>query len=329
MLCILSVAARTMDHRNELGLRNLPRHGRDRRNAGRNLNVQSPLSMPGLRFAGSDHALHIATALHLQMVYTRGSLFSSRELPMQRSQRKRRMNTLDLFSGVGGFSLGLERAGMHTVAFCECEPYCRAVLKRHWPHVPCYPDIRNLTAAGLGADGHRIDVMCGGFPCQDVSEANHGAGLNGHRSGLWREFKRLIGEVSPRWAIIENVSALQYRGLGQVLRDIHEIGYDAEWSSVTACAVGRPHLRERVWIVAYPQGQWREQCGRLEFSASGDQAGDIHQRRREPEPPRVADGVPHRTHRNRVLGNAVVPLIPEIIGRAIMRAEATVEGSQI
>lgn len=119
------------------------------------------------------------------------------------------MNVLDLFSGVGGFSLGLERAGMHTVAFVENEPYCRAVLRRRWPGVPLYNDVRELSAAVLAADGvPAIDLICGGFPCTDISVAGTRTGITGPESGLWREFARVIGEVRPQYAIIENVPGL-------------------------------------------------------------------------------------------------------------------------
>lgn len=226
------------------------------------------------------------------------------------------MNVLDLFSGIGGFSLGLERAGMRTVAFCEIDPFCRSVLQKHWPEVPCYPDIRELTADRLD----RVDLMCGGFPCQDISLAGRGAGIDGARSGLWREYHRLVEEINPRWAIIENSSALTCRGLGRILTDLADIGYDAEWSVLSACAVGLPHLRKRMFIVAYPSGQWSEQRGRLQFEESSHAPRDIHHRLNQSEPPRVADGIPRRMDRLRSLGNAVVPQIPEIIGRAIMRA---------
>ena len=161
------------------------------------------------------------------------------------------MNLLDLFSGIGAFSLGLERAGFKTVAFCEIEPFCRQVLAKHWPTVPCYDDIRDLTAARLRDDGiGPIDAICGGFPCQDISLAGSGAGLDGERSGLWREYARLVGELRPRHVIVENVGALRARGLAAVLGDFAALGYDAEWHSVPAAAVGAPHLRDRVWIIA-------------------------------------------------------------------------------
>ena len=125
-----------------------------------------------------------------------------------------KLRVLDLFSGIGGFSLGLERAhgtgeydGFETVAFCEIEPFPRRVLAKHWPSVPCYSDVRELTGARLAADGIRVDVICGGFPCQDISFAGLGAGLAGERSGLWSEIARLVSELRPRFVIVENVSA--------------------------------------------------------------------------------------------------------------------------
>lgn len=170
---------------------------------------------------------------------------------------------LDLFSGIGGFSLGLERAGMTTVAFCEIEPYCRAVLAKHWPGVPIYDDVRELTAVRLRADGIGVDVICGGFPCQDISIAGKGAGIEGGRSGLWREYARLVGELGPSWVVIENVAALRSRGADRVFDDLEAIGYTGQAFVVGADDVGAPHRRKRVWIVAYPQReQLRQQSGR-------------------------------------------------------------------
>ena len=118
------------------------------------------------------------------------------------------VRVLDLFSGIGAFSLGLERAGMRTVAFCEIEPFARRVLARHWPDVHIFHDVRELSAQHLSAKGLGVDLICGGFPCQDISVAGRGAGIGGERSGLWSEFARLIGEVGPRYVIIENVANL-------------------------------------------------------------------------------------------------------------------------
>ena len=169
------------------------------------------------------------------------------------------LKVLDLFSGIGGFSLGLERAGMTTAAFCEIDPYCRAVLAKHWPGVPIYDDVRKLTTDALSRDGIAVDVICGGFPCQDLSFAGKRAGLEGARSGLWGEYARLIGELRPRFVIVENVPGLLSLGMGRVLGDLSALGYDATWDCVPACAIGAPHRRDRVWIVAYAAGDGREQ----------------------------------------------------------------------
>jgi DNA (cytosine-5)-methyltransferase 1 len=169
---------------------------------------------------------------------------------------------LDLFSGIGGFSLGLERTGgFRTAAFCEIAARCRHLLKHHWPEVRIYDDVCTLTAEQLAADGISVDVICGGFPCQDISFAGAGAGIEGERSGLWREYARLIGELRPRVVIVENVAALTSRGLGVVLGDLALLGYDAEWDRIRAADVGAPHLRARLWIVAYARGEQHEGFG--------------------------------------------------------------------
>ena len=134
------------------------------------------------------------------------------------------LNVLDLFSGIGGFSLGLERAGMRTVAFCEIDPFCRSVLAKHWPHVPIFQDIKTFEGKGVG----KIDGICGGFPCQDISSAGNRLGIQGERSGLWTEYFRLVCELRPKFIIVENVAALLIRGMGKVLGDLASCGYDAE-----------------------------------------------------------------------------------------------------
>ena len=277
------------------------------------------------------------------------------------------MNVLDLFSGIGGFSLGLERAGMKTVAFCEVDKKCQQVLKKHWPGVPIFDDVSTLKGEDIE---ETVDVICGGFPCQDISLAGKGAGLEGKRSGLWSEFKRLIEEIKPKYAIIENVSALRSRGLDQVLREISEIGYDAEWHCITASSVGAPHRRDRIWILAYPNSAGRRESNqemergsseqldsssvqssqdvsnanltRLErwlsdgiaSSQGWEESSDGCSTERsvgwrrgrngewtsEPSVGRVVDGFPGRVDRLKQLGNAVVPQIPELIGRAICQA---------
>ena len=160
------------------------------------------------------------------------------------------MRVLDLFSGIGGFSLGLERAGFETVAFCEIDKKCHKVLNKHWPDVPIFEDVCTLTKELLDERGITVDVICGGFPCQDISLAGKGAGIEGERSGLWTEYARIISELRPKFVIVENVAALLSRGLDRVLGDLAEIGYDAEWHCIPASAVGAPHRRDRIWIVA-------------------------------------------------------------------------------
>lgn len=175
-----------------------------------------------------------------------------------------KLRVLDLFSGIGGFSLGLERTGgFETVAFCEIAPFPRLVLAKHWPGVPCYHDVRELTATRLAGDGIAVDVITGGFPCQDISPAGLRGGMGeGTRSGLWSEIARLTSELRPSYVIVENVANLlagpseQPGGwFGRVLGDLASIGYDAEWHCIPASAIGAPHRRDRVWIVAYPQSE--------------------------------------------------------------------------
>jgi DNA (cytosine-5)-methyltransferase 1 len=162
------------------------------------------------------------------------------------------MRVLDLFSGIGGFALGLESVGMQTVAFCESDGYARRVLRRHWPDVWLYEDVRTLSAKRLKADGITdIDLICGGFPCQDISCAGKGAGIEGSRSGLWSEYARLIREVRPRWVLAENVPALRSRGADKVLGDLEAAGYSAWPLVVGALHAGAPHQRQRAWIVAH------------------------------------------------------------------------------
>ena len=162
------------------------------------------------------------------------------------------LTVLELFSGIGGFSLGLERTGgFKTVAGCEIDPFCRQVLAKHWPEVPIHDDIRTLNADWLAEMGAWPDVICGGFPCTDISLAGKGAGITGPQSGLWREYARLIGEIRPRYVLVENVAALLGRGLGNVLGGLAALGYDAEWHCIPASYVGAPHRRDRVWIIAH------------------------------------------------------------------------------
>ena len=286
------------------------------------------------------------------------------------------MKVLDLFSGIGGFSLGLEAAGMETVAFCEFDEHARKVLAKHWPNVPIHNDVRELDGTEYRGT---VDVVCGGFPCQDLSNAGKKAGITGERSSLYREMLRIISECLPRYAIFENVSALltgdSGRWFAQFLYDLAEIGYDAEWHCISASELGAHHHRDRVWIIAYPNNNGQlatkerestqersdsyatrqksaeqsERCGtpsinelladsnskrqqrqgkpikQLCEEEKGDRKASIFESiclrgkwEAEPELGRVADGISNRSHRLKQLGNAVVPQIPEAIGRAIM-----------
>lgn len=181
----------------------------------------------------------------------------------------RKLKVLDLFSGIGGFSLGLERAGLETIAFCEIDETAREVLKKHWPKIPIHEDILKLK----GDKVTNVDVICGGFPCQDISIAGKGKGLNGKRSGLWKEYARLIEEIKPRYAIIENVSNLRSKGLARVMQDLWKIGYDCEWHIISASSVGALHKRERIWIIAHPHSELlRKQPGRRSRKERKDQA---------------------------------------------------------
>jgi DNA (cytosine-5)-methyltransferase 1 len=244
-----------------------------------------------------------------------------------------KLKVLDLFSGIGGFSLGLERTGgFETVAFCEIEEYPRKVLQKHWPKVPIYHDVRELTADTLRRDGIAVDVICGGFPCQDISRAGTGAGLDGERSGLWREYARLIGEIRPRYALMENVAALLDNGMDVVCGDLARLGYDAEWQVISACAMGAPHMRQRVFIVAYPDSEhgwpWfrhpaSREIGTIQeiYDLAGARAREGARLENPSALYRGADGVAFGMERNRAIGNGIHPAVPQIIGRAILQAE--------
>lgn len=252
------------------------------------------------------------------------------------------LRVLSLFAGIGGFDLGLERTGgFKTVAFCEIDPFCRRVLARHWPHVRQYEDVRELSAGTLARDGIAVDAICGGFPCQNVSIAAtvHGGdtSLDGEQSGLWFEYDRLIGEIRPKVAIIENVDRLAGNGLDRVLRSLAALGYDAEWDVVPGWFVSAPQPRKRIWIVAYPAGErmeglfegldprsigsrWAGGAPDLLDIAHSAFGGDD----RFPQP--LLRGMDDRpaewVDRLRACGNAVIPQIPELIGRAILEARA-------
>lgn len=267
----------------------------------------------------------------------------------------RKLRVLDLFSGIGGFSLGLERAGgFETVAFCEIEPYCRAVLAKHWPGVKQYDDVRT-------AEFSSADIVVGGFPCQDISQAGKRAGTTGERSGLFRELVRAIRLVRPKYAILENVADLIHRGMGDVLGELATSGLRVEWDCISAQDVGAPHVRDRVWLVAYPDARQpppglvpsirRRGKGKGKGKGEGDNAHAYGQRQQQPgwcfaevwrrpfhggsnfvgwrEHWRdrlgalcgMDDGISRRLDEAKPLGNSLLPDIPELIGKAIMQAE--------
>lgn len=240
------------------------------------------------------------------------------------------LKVLDLFSGIGGFSLGLERTGgFETVAFCEIDPFCQKVLKKHWPDTPIYEDVRNLEHDGS------IDVITGGFPCQDISTAGKLAGLKeGTRSGLWSEIARLTSKLRPSYVIVENVSNLligpaEQRGgwFSRILGDLASIGYDAEWDCIQPGHIGIPSIRDRVWLCAYPAGQHVEKVvvprglslkhrrvGAAHISCTGWAVDQCRMGR-------GVDGIPDEVDQFKALGNTLYPQIPEIIGHAILEAE--------
>lgn len=242
-----------------------------------------------------------------------------------------------LFSGIGGLDLGLERAGMQIAWQVEIDDYAQKVLQRHWPDVPRYRDIRACGAHNLAP----VDLICGGFPCQPHSLAGRRGGLTDKRD-LWPEYRRILCELRPRRVVAENVPGLlstdNGRFFGGILRDLATLGYDAEWSVLSACALGAPHTRERLFIVAHTQcvqcEWWRIGEGGSGRNESPDQRnrclqGAVWRAGADPVY-RMADGLSRRLDKGKrltVLGNAVVPQVAELIGRAIVAAHTTHTGA--
>jgi len=230
--------------------------------------------------------------------------------------------------------LGLTRAGFDHAWFCEIDPFARRILAAHWPGVPIVEDVAHVTAKSV----QPVDVLVGGFPCQDVSCAGHGKGIViGTRSGLWYEYLRIIRELRPRFVVIENVKALLARGIGTVLAGLAESGYDAVWDVLPAAAFGAPHLRERVVVVAYARGVRQPEFGPLPtqqksmgnrkhsdgqaywngLRLAGPRAQAAVAAHRRPIVCRMDDGGPASLDRLRVLGNGIVPDLMEHVGRMI------------
>jgi len=183
------------------------------------------------------------------------------------------MTVGSLFAGIGGLELGLEWCGMETRWQVELDPYARRVLEKHWPNVRRHDDIRTWPQP----DTEPVDLICGGFPCQDISTAGKGAGIiHGERSGLYFEMLRVIREMGPRFVVLENVSNLLVRGLDVVLGTLAEVGFDAEWHCVTAAHLGAPHRRDRIFIIGYHHRE-------------GQPAGPVHAEKK----PRLPEYVAH------------------------------------
>ena len=228
------------------------------------------------------------------------------------------MRVLDLFSGIGGFALAGQWVwgdDHRIVGFCEIDEYCHKVLNKNFPGVPIYEDIRKLN----GKDFKNIDLITGGFPCQDISVAKpDGKGIDGNRSGLWSEMYRVLGVVRPKFAIIENVANIINRGLERVICDLTRIGYDCEWQMLEGYQVGLPHKRRRIFIIAYPNSlrqkynfqkkiQGFEPVPRQLYRSTQDIVGrwDLC----EPLVYRSGHGIPNWVDRIKGLGNAIVPQV--------------------
>jgi DNA (cytosine-5)-methyltransferase 1 len=279
-----------------------------------------------------------------------------------------KLRHLDLFSGIGGFALGLESTGgFETVGFCDNEPFAQKVLKKHWPDVPCYEDVRDVGVETVGLD--RIDIITGGFPCQPISLAGQQKATEDDR-WLWDQMFRVIKEFKPKWIIAENVRNLVEIREGvvfeQVCTDLESEGYEVQTFVLPASAVNAPHQRYRCWIVAYAnntgqspskrvgKNDWNKKRNNLRRSSSivadtrcqhGEQRNaakmdekqaewssrtiydksgrerqyETHNWTVEPSVGRVAHGIPNRVDRLKGLGNAVVPQIPAVLGRAILK----------
>lgn len=239
-------------------------------------------------------------------------------------------NHASVFTGIGGFDLAADDIGWNNVFQCEIDTFCQDVLKKNFPKTEKYLDINEFDARKYrGA----IDVISGGFPCQDISISGKGEGITGSRSGLWKQYFRIIAEVLPGFVVIENSPQLLKKGFETVLYDLSEIGYNAEWEVISAAEFGKPHIRERLWVVAYPSVQrWRGILHLLKRSLveKGSKANSLdtqshpflrfEQGYSEPPVFGVVDGLSKRldvVKRLGACGNAVVPDIPKAIFQQI------------
>lgn len=229
-----------------------------------------------------------------------------------------------LFSGIGGFELGLERAiPAETIWQVEQDKFCQSILKKHWPKAKIYNDVRNITKDNV----EPVDILCGGFPCQDISTAGKTRGLKGEKSGLWWEMWRIISDLSKGRkkpiVVLENVANILRLGGKEVVGSLAQIGYSAEWTTIKASDFGAPHRRERWFCVAYPNG------GSKSSMSNNAQALERVPRqlqgfwRENPiESPlcNVDDGIPQRVARLKALGNAIVPQCSQWIGEQIWKS---------
>ena len=242
------------------------------------------------------------------------------------------MRLLDLFSGIGGFSLAAKWVwgeNLDIVGFCEIDDYCEKVLNKNFPMVKVHKDIKELNGKKI----KEIDIITGGFPCQDISCAGNGEGIEGERSGLWSEMFRIIGEIRPRFVIIENVPMLTIRGGVRVISDLAKIGYDSEWQTISAKSVGAWHKRDRIWIIAYSNSDrlqgWniknQEPSNKGKSKESNLEKLDCTKQWRQENLfseslfCRKINGLSYGVDRLKGLGNAIVPQVAEVIMKRIKK----------
>jgi DNA (cytosine-5)-methyltransferase 1 len=217
-----------------------------------------------------------------------------------------------LFSGIGGLELGLEMSGLgHTVWQVEQSQFCRNVLAKHWPSVERFDDVRTVGRKHLCP----VDLICGGFPCQDISSAGKGTGLTGERSGLWFQFARIIKELTPSWVVVENVASGSKHWVDQVSTELEKLRYDVLPVPLSAEDVGAPHERERIFLIARNTNQDCEPVGSIdeEVAKLPETARDFPEWFQPPSVP-MDDGFPDGMG---AYGNAVVPQCAEVIGHII------------
>lgn len=245
-----------------------------------------------------------------------------------------------LFSGIGGFELGLERAIPHSKTIWQVEQgkFCQSILKKHWPKSKIYDDVRNITKDNV----EPVDILCGGFPCQDISIAGKTRGLKGEKSGLWWEMWRIISELRPRIIVLENVSNIIRLGGREVAGSLAQIGYDAEWTTIRASDFGAPHRRERWFCVAYPNikrfsswehGKRTKRSEKITSTRKMDSMDknirkifinkkNTYWQKNTPQSPlcQLDDGISNRVARLKALGNAIVPQCSQWIGEQIWKS---------